>query len=458
LKKNMTVEIKDITNQLPTFWNRSVIFFANMQSIFYDNHGELERLKQQVMGVDTYGGRLIPVINLIFKGDNNLLVLEKPPDQTLLRYFEEDLGLSLPNIAILSHSVYDSLITQVDKLLHDEINPILTTIHQHDASWIDGFVSDNVLINIAKALNKPTISSMSGSKRGNNKFLLHNNLSENGFPVFDTITASSPDDVSSCIAILRKKGYKKAVVKAQIGASGIGMTSMSTTSGNTNSIPEHFFFEGPCMVQGWLDETVTNIRHLGSPSIQVFLDDNTISFYDITEQLLNADSIHEGNLSPPPYFHKGDSVYEELFRQAAAAGSWLHKQEYRGTASVDFLIVDNCGNIEVRVCEINARITGATYPSVIARRFLPLDAWLMRNVRFAKPLKDTSLLKMLDQAGHLFHPDMQEGVLPINFNLDKDGSVLKGQFLCLGKYLEDCLAMLEQIESILPLSWCYDRD
>jgi hypothetical protein len=53
---------------------------------------------------------------------------------------------------------------------------------------------------------------------------------------------------------------------------------------------------------------------------------------------------------------------------------------------------------------------------------------------------------------------MQEGVLPINFNLDEDGCVQKGQFLCLGKVIDDCLNMLEQIESILPLKWYYDRD
>ncbi len=454
----MTVEIRNIPGQLPEFWDRNVIFFANMLSIFYDNIDGLNRLKQQIRYVDTYGGRLIPIINLLFKGDNNLLVLETPPDQTLLRYFKEDLGLSLPNIAILSHSIYDTLISQTDKLVHDEINPTLTMIHQHNASWIDGFVSDNVLINLAKALNKPTISSLEGSKRGNNKFLLHNSLSENGFPVFDTIPASSPDDIITCIATLRKKGYKKAVVKAQIGASGIGMTSLSTNSRNTDFIPEHFFFEGPCMVQGWLDETVKNIRHMGSPSIQIFLDDNTISLYDITEQILNSNSIHEGNLSPPPYFSKGDLVYEELFHQAAAAGSWLHEQGYRGTASVDFLVVEHGSSVEVRVCEINARITGATYPSVIARHFLPHDAWLMRNVRFTRPLKDTSLLKMLDQADYLFHPDMQGGVLPINFNLSDDGSVQKGQFLCLAKNLDDCLFMMQQMESILPLSWHYDRD
>ncbi len=454
----MVIEIKNISGQLPEFWNRNVIFFANTLSIFYDNIDGLNILKQQIKGVDTYGGRLIPIINILFKGDNNLLVLERPPDQTLLKYFEEDLNLSLPDMTILSHSVYDTLLNQGDKLVHDEISPTLTTIHQHNASWVDGFVCDNILMSLAKALNKPTISSLEGSKRGNNKFLLHSALSEKGFPVFDTLPAASSDEVPTCIATLREIGYSKAVVKAQIGASGIGITSLPTTSGNPVSIPEHFFFEGQCMVQGWLDDTVANICQMGSPSIQMFLDDNTVSLYDITEQILNMDCVHEGNLSPPSYFSKKDWVYEELFRQATTAGSWLHEQGYRGTASVDFLVVERSGNIEVRVCEINARITGATYPSVIARHFLPHDTWLMRNVRFARPLKDTSLLKMLDQAGYLFRPGMQEGVLPINFNLNEDGSVEKGQFLCLAKNIEDCQLMLEQIESMLPLSWHYDRD
>ncbi len=454
----MTVEIKNIPGQLPAFWDRNVIFFANTQSIFYDNIDGLNSLKQQIKGVDTYGGRLIPIINILFKGDNNLLVLEKPPDQTLLRYFKEDLNLSLPNISVLSHSVYDTLLNQGNKLIHDEISPTLTMIHQHNAAWVDGFVSDSILMNLANALNKPTISSMEGSRRGNNKFLLHDTLSERGFTVFDTLPASTPDEVPRCIAALRKRGYKQVVVKAQIGASGIGMTKLSADPDISSSIPVHFFFEGPCMVQGWLDETIDSIRHVGSPSIQLFLNDSTVSLFDITEQILNTDSVHEGNYSPPSYFRNKDPLYEELFHQAATAGSWLHEQGYRGTASVDFLVIERGDSIEVRVCEINARITGATYPSVIARHFLPHDAWLMRNVRFATPLKDTSLLKMLDQAGYLFRPGMQEGVLPINFNLNEDGSVQKGQFLCLAKNGGDCLLILKQIESLLPLSWHYDRD
>jgi len=53
---------------------------------------------------------------------------------------------------------------------------------------------------------------------------------------------------------------------------------------------------------------------------------------------------------------------------------------------------------------------------------------------------------------------MQEGVLPINFNLDENAGVQKGQFLCLGRVIDDYLNMLERIESILPLRWYYDRD
>ena len=54
MKAAMSVEIINKPGQLPAFWNRSIIFFANIQSIFFDNQGGLERLKQQVSGVETY--------------------------------------------------------------------------------------------------------------------------------------------------------------------------------------------------------------------------------------------------------------------------------------------------------------------------------------------------------------------------------------------------------------------
>ncbi|MDR4503354.1 MAG: hypothetical protein MRK01_01005 [Candidatus Scalindua sp.] len=454
----MSVVVKKRTGQLPDFWDRSIIFFANVLSIFFENCGEIENLKNEIEGLETYGGRLIPIIDILFRGQNNLLVLEKPPDETLMNYFQEVLGLSLPDIVIVPHSDYITILPNVDKMDVEEINSSLASICRHDAEWIDGFVSDSVLIQVAKALNKLTISSLEGSRKGNNKFLLHRYLSEKGYPVFDTFSASAPGDVSSCVTLLRNKGYKEVVVKAQIGASGIGMIKLPTASFRTKDIPEHIFFEGPCMVQGWLDGTAENVRHLGSPSVQMFLDEETVTLYDITEQILSGDSIHEGNLSPPPYFSPGDYIYEELLRQSTSAAAWLHDQGYRGTASIDFLVVDRLGAFEVRACEINARVTGATYPSVLSRHFMPHGAWVMRNLRFILPLRDTSILERLEEAGKLFHRGFKRGIIPVNFNLDEKSGIQKGQFLCLGSDLEDCLRLFKEIESILPVRWFYDRD
>ncbi len=454
----MSVEVKERTGQLPDFWDRSIIFFANVLSLFFGNYGEIENLKQEIEGVETYGGRLIPIIDILFKGENNLLVLEKPPDEMLMCYFREVLDLSLPEIVIVPHSDYSTILPNVDKMNGEEINESLSSICQHDAAWIDGFVSDSILIQVAKALKKLTISSLEGSRKGNNKYLLHHYLSEKGYPVFDTFSASSPDDVSLCVTQLRKKGYQEVVVKAQIGASGIGMLKLPANPYHTKSIPEHIFFEGPCMVQGWLDESAENVRHVGSPSVQMFLNDETVTLYDITEQILSGESIHEGNLSPPPYFSQGDFVYEELLRQTTSAAAWLHDQGYRGTASIDFLVIDRLGVTEVRACEINARVTGATYPSVLARHFMPHGAWVMRNLRFILPLRDTSILDILEETGKLFHRGLERGIMPINFNLDEKSGIQKGQFLCLGPDLEDCLRLFKEIESILPVRWFYDRD
>jgi len=144
--------------------------------------------------------------------------------------------------------------------------------------------------------------------------------------------------------------------------------------------------------------------------------------------------------------------------QAAASGRWLHQVGYRGTASADFLVVRRRGAMEVRLCEVNARVTGATYPSVLARRFRPGGAWLMRNLRFDPPLADREVLDALRRRGHLFKRDAHGGVLPINFNAAESGSIWKGQFLCLGADESECLEHLNDSAAVLPVTWTYDRD
>jgi hypothetical protein len=195
-----------------------------------------------------------------------------------------------------------------------------------------------------------------------------------------------------------------------------------------------------------------------SPSAQIYLDEDSVVIYDLTEQILTQASVHEGNESPPPYLIDRPHWRDELLRQAGEAGRWLHRQGYRGTGSVDFLLVEReDGEADVYVCEINARVTGATYPSVLARHFLPEGSWLLRNLRFEKPLSGADLLELLKQSGDLFIPGQSgTGVLPVNFNPGADGLIHKGQFLCLAHSTAGSHVLLEMAELDLPCA--PDRD
>lgn len=454
----MSIEVRTHPGQLPEFWDRSVIFFANLLSLFYGNEGQTQELAEHVGGINSYGGRLLPIINLLFRGAENLLVLERAPNRALCEYFERELGLTLPAQEVLEDSEYITLLRPFRGVPATGKELVGERIREHPAPWVDGFVTDDQLTRVAQSLGKSTLSSEQGSKRGNNKFLLHQHLEERGHRVFDTVLAESPDEVRHGLAKLRKKGYARAVLKSQIGASGFGMLRVPTMEDGSLEIPDHLFFEGACLVQGWLDETVRDVAVIGSPSVQMFVSDKAVSLYDLTEQILSSDSIHEGNLAPSPALAAREQLAREILDLAAETGRWLHAQEYRGTASADFQVIARNGRFEVRVCELNARVTGATYPSILARHFKPDGAWLMRNLRFRSVLDGHELLNRLQHSGGLLGPSSDRGVLPFNFNPDRQGRIAKGQFLCVGDTVSDCAELLARAESVLPVDWEYDRD
>ena len=86
----------------------------------------------------------------------------------------------------------------------------------------------------------------------------------------------------------------------------------------------------------------------------------------------------------------------------------------------------------MRICELNARVTGASYPSLLARHFLPDGAWLMRNLDVPSPVEADRIFGDLADSGMLYQPGSPAGVLPINLNTTPRGLVTKGQFLTLG--------------------------
>ncbi len=453
--------ILDTHGHLPPFWGEAGIFFANLLGLFFGNEEETEMLAREVGCVDSYGGRLIPILDLLFKGSGNILVLEREPNPDLCRHFQEVLKLKLPELRILSHADYVNLGLCLACGETAQAIRLLGELPGHHPRLMDGYVTDSTLEAIARHTGRHTVSTAEGSRRGNNKYLLHRCLESAGLPVFDTILAENSAGVPRALQELAQRGYRRAVAKSQIGASGIGMLKLSTSGPWPDlPLPEYFFFEGPCLVQGWLETGQHGIREIYSPSLQMFLGEERIYFYDMTEQILCENSIHEGNLSPPPLLQNWPVLREELLRQSEVAGLWLHDQGYRGTASTDFLVAarEESSVPSVYVCEINARVTGATYPSMLARHFFPGGTWLMRNLELAEPLPGQELLDTLRRRGDLFDLTKPGGIIPVNFNLNAENKVTKGQFLCLAPTGEDCQRYLVRAQDELPLAWHFTRD
>lgn len=447
--------VRASANALPKGWSDNAVFVANLLGMFFDNDTQSQLLAKEIGEVDSYGGRLLPIIDLLYRGGGeNLLALEREPSAHLSEFFSEVAGLTLPKTVVFPHREY--LAYKRDGI----VSAALETISNHPATRIDGYVTDTTLTSIAEQAGKRIFSSIAGSRDGNNKRTLFKHIAHCGLPVPATEIAASSSEIPPCLATLARSGYRAAVIKAALGASGIGLVKVpeiDATRTSSVDIPEHFFHDGPCLVQGWLEVGRDGITNIHSPSAQLFLGDHSLHIYDITEQILTDDSTHQGNESPPNYLSDHPDYAPELVRQAEVAGRWLHDQGYRGTASVDFLLTETDEGFTVYVCEINARVTGATYPSFLAKHFLPDGAWLLRNLRFKTPVTDAQLLQLLKKSNDLFIPgESEHGVFPVNFNFDKAGLVSKGQFLCLAPSNKQSRHLLRMAKIDLPCQ--PDRD
>ncbi len=449
---------------LPPFRQRRTAFVANLLSLFFGNEYETQELQQTVGNLESYGGRLVPVLSLLNQGGPCDLVLESAPDPALLDYFEKALELQLPKVSLLDHEIYLGIGRHLaeERPVERLQSSVPLDLRSRQLDSIDGFVTDETLAHLARFCETETLASVAGSRRGNNKGLLHDFLISEGLPVFDTLHLRQASELPAALVKMRATGYRQAVIKSQIGASGIGIQKLSTEPTVPSPlIADHYFFEGYCLLQGWLEPGIRNVTAIKSPSVQLFLDDLTgIHLYDVTEQILSHDSVHEGNISPPPCLENQPAVLDRMLDQSEQVARWLYQQGYRGTASVDFLIAEKSGSepAEVYVCEINARITGATYPAVLARHFIPHGAWMHRNLQFSEPIAAQQILYLLSSHHHLFQPQSTGGILPVNFIRNDAGLVTKGQFLCLGKNIRQCQKFLVYCEEELPIDWDYIRD
>ncbi len=420
------MRIVSSTGSLPRFPRRGITFFANLRSLFFGNIDQTEILVREIRGISHYGGRLATVLGLLYPSEDNVLVLEQNPPGEALEYFRR-LSLSLPKMV----SPDDAIVS----------------LHENPAPSVDGFVTDTSLEELAARHGKSTINTQQGCRDANNKVLLYLHLQEAGLPTMDTFLISSPEEFDGAAAELRGLGYERIVVKSAIGASGCGLWIHSLKGPHARP-PAYLFHEKPCMVQGWLDDTVVGVSSIGSPSVQVFVHDDSVWLYDLTEQYLSRESIHEGNVAPPPYLAAHPGLEEEILEQAGEIGRFIHATGYRGTAGIDFIAVMRHDGPHVYACEVNARVTGATYPALLARHFRPESSWLMRNVSFDDAPSVERILGLLERNGILYFPGRDEGILPFNFNFEDD-TLVKSQFLVIAPERSRCDSLLAKTCDLL---------
>lgn len=452
----MTIAINKQLGKKPKGWDQSVIFFANILGLFFGNEQEAQVLTREVGSLESYGSRLIPLINFIYNSERNVLVLERKPDEDLIKYFCTDLGLTIPTIEVIHHELYSSF-AHVNSELNSTQADLIRLFKDTGSELIDGYVTDTALTQISRLIGQKTNSTEEGSRQGNNKVLLHQFLLQSNLPVFDTVIVHRKSDVKSALNYLKKRNYRKAVIKSSIGASGIGMVKIDLNA-TDYEFPDYLFFEENCLVQGWLDQTVDHVEYIGSPSVQMLIKDEEVQINDLTDQILSDASVHEGNISMPAYICSDQVLLEGLLEQARMAGQWLHQKGYRGACSVDFHIIDRKGSIEIRICEINARVTGATYPSVLARNFLPDDYWMLRNIRFNPHLSGSKILSVLQEKKLLFVPKKTSGIIPINFNPNDRNEIVKGQFLFMGETMDMINRIVADLVRDPLLKGAFDRD
>ncbi|MDH5526631.1 MAG: hypothetical protein OEY97_04910 [Nitrospirota bacterium] len=438
--------------QLPPTWDHSAVFFADLYAIFYGEPEKTRELQRSVSGFFGYGGRLIPMLDLLYRGSGNVLILHQEPEPATLDYFRR-LGLSLPQIEILDHTRFPTFLDGIRGR-----PDLVKSLGGHPAEVIDGYVTDRHLEYIALDLNKPLVNSYRQGRDANNKVLLHRFLAQAGMPMFDGGEFCPGDGFDDIIRMLSDMGYGRAVVRSSLGASGFGVATLDLDVDFDAGLPGHLMDESCVLVQGWVEPGRLGITRVSSPSVQFFIGDHGIELFDLTGQLLKDASVHEGNITPPVDLPGDPGVVDEILEQSRRVVTWVAGTGYRGTGSIDFLVYSQTKKTRVVVCEVNARVTGATYPSLLARHFRPGRAWLMRNFGFEPVSAATGLLERLERSGLLYLPGNREGVLPINCIPDENGRIIKAQLLFLADTPERCLDMIDTCQQTLPDARHDERD
>lgn len=197
----------------------------------------------------------------------------------------------------------------------------------------------------------------------------------------------------------------------------------------------------------------TMVDFVVSPNILMYIEpgDGSIFCVGITDQILDYNLMHEGNIYPS----KASTLNNILF-SAKKLSKWLQSEGYSGLLGFDFIeyFDQETGLYEHFLAEINARTNAATYPRSLMEQLNTrqwqkdrpqIEAFLASTTK----TKATSFTGLKELYGHLFfNAETGKGIVPFNTGCLEYGNFTLAVF---GKSRNEVVEMYEDFKALLKM-------
>lgn len=230
---------------------------------------------------------------------------------------------------------------------------------------------------------------------------------------------SNPKKAEEDFKNIKRKGYKKIILKKERSASGFGIFAVETIKDLRKCLKDNL--EDNFVMEVFIE----NVKF--SPNAQYFVTKENIFSLGASDQILNDNFIHSGNIYPS-LIHKKMDLYGEMEEISNKICRYLQSKNCFGLIGIDFVITNKN---EIFPVETNVRINGSTFPNLIAKKMFEESEnifWKSFMFKFPPQLFENffavSKDKFINQKNKL-------GILPIG--VDAIDSLGEGYFMAIGE-------------------------
>jgi hypothetical protein len=349
---------------------------------------------------------------------NDFIILEHSPDENYLNYLIEN-GIGTRNILIPT-AQGESL---SEKVLKDK--ELLNFLRSLNSVVLHPYMSTQAESQIAKLINaRVNGSSPEFTEEVNNKLFLVKFLEKIGgeLPKYEIA------NLMNVVKITKKfqKEYGNIIIIGKHSYAGLAVWPIK----NKKAFEDFQAKIQACETQ-FLIEKLYDVLY--SPNIQYQINDKTIKFLGMTDQILDEKLEHHGN-SYPSLASKTDKI--KIKKYASHIANELKLQGYRGLLGIDFIQTTEG---KVFAVDINGRVNASTFGLNINKKkpFITLT-----QIKIIPKITFIELKEILGE--NIFNSQTGTGILPYNI-----GFLKRGHFsaIIIGNTKEECKEYFASMEA-----------